>query len=214
MSYKALSHTLSELEKLMNTARKNEDQIQLDSLFNQTIKRVDSIKKEGNVVAMAGNTAHIHGGFDAPIKHEQSVKPEPVSEAKSYLTNTKAPVKQKPHQWVKNMVIGAGHTYYERLSMFTNPITFILNNLGKISAGLFYVLLPAMLSFCFLYSHPQARINLLSGGFTQLFSMIGLYIAFAFISTLALLFIRTLSLAIVRMLNNFADKGRNISSGS
>jgi len=211
--YKALSHTLSELEKLMNTARKNEDQIQLDSLFSQTIKRVDSIKKEGNVVPMAGSP-YVHGGFDAPVRHEQPVKSEPVSESKSYLTNTKAPVKQKPHQWVKNMVIGAGHTYYERLSMFTNPIAFILNNLGKISAGLFYVLLPAMLSFCFLYSHPQARVNLLSGGFTQLFSMIGLYIAFAFISTLALLLIRTLSLAIVRMLNNFADKGRNISSGS
>lgn len=197
----------------MNTARKNEDQIQLDSLFNQTLKRVDNSKKEGNVIAMSG-TPHIQGGFDAPVKHEKPVKVEPVSDAKSYLTNKKAPVKQKPHQWVKNMVIGAGHTYYERLSMFTNPIAFILSNLGKISAGLFYVLLPAMLSFCFLYSHPQARANLLTGGFTQLFSMIGLYIAFAFISTLGLLFIRTLSLAIVRMLNNFADKGRDISSGS
>jgi len=197
----------------MNTARKNEDQIQLDSLFSQTLKRVDNSKKEGNVIAMSG-TPHVQGGFDAPVKHENPVKAEPVSDAKSYLTNKKAPVKQKPHQWVKNMVIGAGHTYYERLSMFTNPIAFILSNLGKISAGLFYVLLPAMLSFCFLYSHPQARANLLTGGFTQLFSMIGLYIAFAFISTLGLLFIRTLSLAIVRMLNNFADKGRDISSGS
>lgn len=159
-------------------------------------------------------TPHAQGGFDTPVKHEAPVKSEPVSDEKSYLTNKKAPVKQKPHQWVKNMVIGAGHTYYERLSMFTNPIAFILSNIGKISAGLFYVLLPAMLSFCFLYSHPQARTNLLTGGFTQLFSMIGLYIAFAFISTLALLLIRTLSLAIVRMLNNFADKGRDISSGS
>lgn len=197
----------------MNTARKSEDQLQLDGLFNQTLKRVDSSKKQGNVISMSG-TAHAQGGFDTPVKHETPVKSEPVSDEKSYLTNKKAPVKQKPHQWVKNMVIGAGHTYYERLSMFTNPIAFILSNIGKISAGLFYVLLPAMLSFCFLYSHPQARANLLTGGFTQLFSMIGLYIAFAFISTLALLLIRTLSLAIVRMLNNFADKGRDISSGS
>lgn len=192
----------------MNTARQK---IIIDDLFNDAKMRVQE-KNENNVVSL-NNSLLVENNIVKETILAQPEKPDRVIERKeSYLTNEKAPTKPTILTWMKNVVIGAGHTYYERLSMFINPISFIVKNIGIITTGLFYVALPALLSFYFLYSFPEYRTALVTGGVSQFVSMFGLYAAFTVLSTFGILFIRTLSLGLVRMLNNFADKGNSVSN--
>lgn len=191
----------------MNTARNT---IIIDDLFKQTKDKVDNINNKDNVVSLNNSLlSNNHSIIENPVLQE-IIKPETIiNKETSYLTNKEAPTKSTSLNWIKNVIIGAGKTYYERLSMFTNPISFIIKNISTIITGLFYVSLPAILSFYFLYSFPQYRTNLITGGFSQLVSILGLYISFAFMATLGILFLRTLSLGLVRMLNNFANKGKS-----
>lgn len=193
----------------MNTARNT---IIIDDLFNQAQKKVKE-KNENNVVSLNNSLLPENNNIIEESSLAQPEKPNRVIERKeSYLTTEKAPAKPTVFKWVKNVVIGAGHTYYERLSMFINPISFIVKNISIITTGLFYVSLPALLSFYFLYSFPEYRTSLVTGGISQFVSMFGLYAAFTVLSTLGILFIRTISLGLVRMLNNFADKGNAVSN--
>lgn len=193
----------------MNTARNT---IKIDELFNQT-KEIVEKKNQNNVVQLNNSLLPENNNIIEQPEITQPVKPERVIEKnESYLTNEKAPTKPTAFMWIKNVIIGAGHTYYERLSMFINPISFIVKNISIITTGLFYVSLPVLLSFYFLYSFPEYRTSLITGGFSQFVSMFGLYAAFAIISTFAILFIRTLSLGLVRMLNNFAAKGYSVNN--